>query len=278
MKYKGEYEPSELLCPTALDWHPFKSSIEYMNRYKFTPLNPQVAKDFRTTLEVEKEKELQKMIEDIGQEMVDTGIKSLDKSANNSIINQSLIVTDDDNSHKETNRVNGNQTIDDSKTDFENDDMKKSEDIKKKISATKLSNELSPLDKMKNPIFKKFAPNFQFSPPSLTSCLPQQESSVEYHRIRTMHSYVASSVFEYFPRGKELEKVNDTENTFPNVKNSNGNKASTKQKITEREELSRVPLDFGGGKQTFLQCSLLHLYHQLTSSSKSFVTHQPCLT
>lgn len=39
MKYKGEYHPSELLCPMTLrDWVPLSDCLLLFNRYKFTPL------------------------------------------------------------------------------------------------------------------------------------------------------------------------------------------------------------------------------------------------
>jgi len=38
MRYKGEYTPSELRCPTTHDWVPLTDCIPYLERFKFTPL------------------------------------------------------------------------------------------------------------------------------------------------------------------------------------------------------------------------------------------------
>eukprot|EP00596_Hydrurales_sp_CCMP1899_P000750 CAMPEP_0119052196 /NCGR_PEP_ID=MMETSP1177-20130426/73577_1 /TAXON_ID=2985 /ORGANISM="Ochromonas sp, Strain CCMP1899" /LENGTH=538 /DNA_ID=CAMNT_0007031687 /DNA_START=286 /DNA_END=1903 /DNA_ORIENTATION=- len=38
MRYKGEYKPSELLCPTSLQWQPLEESMIKLNKYKFSPL------------------------------------------------------------------------------------------------------------------------------------------------------------------------------------------------------------------------------------------------
>jgi arginine-tRNA-protein transferase len=43
MKYKAEYSPSELLCPTTLEWYPLKSAIPLLDQVKFTPFEPILA-------------------------------------------------------------------------------------------------------------------------------------------------------------------------------------------------------------------------------------------
>lgn len=48
MNYKGQYSPSELLCPTTLTWYDLSSSKKYLDRNRFTPLNPSVAEEFLT--------------------------------------------------------------------------------------------------------------------------------------------------------------------------------------------------------------------------------------
>jgi hypothetical protein len=265
MKYKGEYEPSELLCPVALDWHAFKSSINYLNKNKFTPLNPHVVKEFEIIMNIENEKvkesekDLQNMI---GNETEKDSIerKCEDNSDNGS--HTSKIISNDNNSNQtKDSKNNGKKSI-------TNNEMIDNEEIEechhnngdeKKDEYNTISLIISPLEKMKNPILQKFAPNFNFCPPCSTSSLPQEENSnsLEYHRLRTMHTYVASSVFENFSRGKRLESVNEGENNHQNSVIKSGNSSALKQKIANkeskedmtREELSRVPLDFGGGKE-----------------------------
>jgi arginine-tRNA-protein transferase len=51
MRYKGEYKPSELLCPTTLQWYPLADVIPLLDRFKFSPLEPTLANE-RTQLEV----------------------------------------------------------------------------------------------------------------------------------------------------------------------------------------------------------------------------------
>jgi len=41
MRYKGEYAPSELRCPTTHEWIPLADCIAYLDKYKFTPLQKQ---------------------------------------------------------------------------------------------------------------------------------------------------------------------------------------------------------------------------------------------
>lgn len=54
MKYKGEYSPSELLCPTSLQFFPLKESIPYLSKLKFTPLEPTLAEErLRENISVE---------------------------------------------------------------------------------------------------------------------------------------------------------------------------------------------------------------------------------
>ena len=257
MKYKGEYEPSELLCPTALDWHSFKSSIVLLDKNKFTPLNPFVVKEFQKNLdiEIETKKELQRTLEKEKEEMIDKT-----KSENNNCINQSTLTSNNGNSlNKDSNKYTDNDLITkNNHNDFQRDkETVKIDESITENSETQISIEVCPLEKMKNPMLQKFAPNFYYCSPCTTSSLPQEECSVEFHRLRTMHSYVASSVFENFSRGKKTEKINENENTQQNGKNKKDNNALTKQKIAEREELRRVPLDFGGGKRSIFRRFLL---------------------
>jgi arginyl-tRNA---protein transferase len=43
MRYKGEFMPSELMCPTTMQWYNIEACIPYLDRNKFTPLNPDLA-------------------------------------------------------------------------------------------------------------------------------------------------------------------------------------------------------------------------------------------
>lgn len=43
MRYKGEYKPSELLCPTTLEWVPLSESTSILNKFNFSPLEPHLA-------------------------------------------------------------------------------------------------------------------------------------------------------------------------------------------------------------------------------------------
>ena len=45
MRYKGEYQPSELMCPTSLEWYPLKNCIPLIEKHKFTPFEPKLATD-----------------------------------------------------------------------------------------------------------------------------------------------------------------------------------------------------------------------------------------
>lgn len=269
MKYKGEYEPSELLCPVALDWHAFKSSINYLNKYKFTPLNSYVVEEFEIIMDIENEKVKEKVEESekdlrntMGNETEKDSIDKKCEDNNDSGRNKSKIITNENNSnHTKDNQNNGKKSI-------TNNEILDSEEVnechhnnedEKKDENNAISLIISPLEKMKSPTLQKFAPNFNFCPPCSTSSLPQEEhsGSSDYPRIRTMHTYVASSVFENLSRGKRFESVNEGENNHKNSVINGGSSSALKQKIVNkeskedaaREELSRVPLDFGGGKE-----------------------------
>lgn len=41
MKYKGDYSPSELLCPTTLQWYPLDACRGLLDSYKFSPFYPE---------------------------------------------------------------------------------------------------------------------------------------------------------------------------------------------------------------------------------------------
>ena len=44
MSYKGEYKPSELLCPTSLNWYPLEyHCLPLLREFKFTPFEPALA-------------------------------------------------------------------------------------------------------------------------------------------------------------------------------------------------------------------------------------------
>lgn len=43
MRYKGEYHPSELLCPTSFEWYFLKDCVPLIEKHKFTPFQPQLA-------------------------------------------------------------------------------------------------------------------------------------------------------------------------------------------------------------------------------------------
>jgi len=40
MRYKGEYFPSELLCPTTYTWQPIEKCTPLLDKYAFSPLHP----------------------------------------------------------------------------------------------------------------------------------------------------------------------------------------------------------------------------------------------
>jgi len=43
MRYKSEYMPSDLLCPTTLQWFPYNQCVPLLDAFNFTPLNPSLA-------------------------------------------------------------------------------------------------------------------------------------------------------------------------------------------------------------------------------------------
>jgi hypothetical protein len=42
MNYKGDYSPSELLCPTTLNWFPLSDCRALLDAYKFSPFDPEL--------------------------------------------------------------------------------------------------------------------------------------------------------------------------------------------------------------------------------------------
>lgn len=43
MRYKAEYRPSELLCPTTLKWFPYEHCKKLLDKFNFTPFDPALA-------------------------------------------------------------------------------------------------------------------------------------------------------------------------------------------------------------------------------------------
>ena len=43
MKYKADYRPSQLLCPTTFQWYDLEASLPLLRLHKFTPLDSQLA-------------------------------------------------------------------------------------------------------------------------------------------------------------------------------------------------------------------------------------------
>jgi arginyl-tRNA--protein-N-Asp/Glu arginylyltransferase len=48
MRYKGDYVPSELLCPTTFTWHHLRDCVPLLDQNKFTPLSPGLIKPYQT--------------------------------------------------------------------------------------------------------------------------------------------------------------------------------------------------------------------------------------
>jgi arginine-tRNA-protein transferase len=61
MKYKGEYKPSELLCPTTRRWFDLETCIPLLEKHKFTPLDPEQAA-LRNNIASSSDKELEQFI------------------------------------------------------------------------------------------------------------------------------------------------------------------------------------------------------------------------
>eukprot|EP01034_Spumella_vulgaris_P025865 gene25865-32363_t len=43
MKYKGDYRPSQLLCPTSFEWVAFDEAVKILDRFSFSPLRSDLA-------------------------------------------------------------------------------------------------------------------------------------------------------------------------------------------------------------------------------------------
>lgn len=43
MRYKSEYMPSDLLCPTTLQWFPYSQCVPLLDAFNFTPFEPSLA-------------------------------------------------------------------------------------------------------------------------------------------------------------------------------------------------------------------------------------------
>lgn len=43
MKYKGDYAPSELLCPSSFSWYPLSACLPLLDKFRFTPFRDDLA-------------------------------------------------------------------------------------------------------------------------------------------------------------------------------------------------------------------------------------------
>jgi arginyl-tRNA---protein transferase len=57
MRYKAEYKPSELLCPTTLTWHILDDCVKFLDAHRFTPLESTLAEE-RAALSGEESQDL----------------------------------------------------------------------------------------------------------------------------------------------------------------------------------------------------------------------------
>jgi arginyl-tRNA---protein transferase len=66
MKYKAEYQPSELLCPTSLNWVPFFTCKPLLDRFSFTPFVDPALKLRLSLAEKEQQQELASSSSQVG--------------------------------------------------------------------------------------------------------------------------------------------------------------------------------------------------------------------
>jgi Arginine-tRNA-protein transferase, C terminus len=146
MRYKGEYEPSELLCPTALDWHPYKESIKLLEKNKFSPLNKKFIAEFEAVLEKEKmDKSIEKSELKFAENTVDREIPNSDSTSKNKNKSDNKSENKDEKSRRKKSKENENIN------DSEVADKEKKSDL---------------LEAMQSSFLKGFAPRFDHPPTS----------------------------------------------------------------------------------------------------------------
>lgn len=177
MRYKGEYEPSELLCPTALDWHPYKKSVSLLDKNKFTPLNDHFVQQLTAVMKMENEKLKNNFTltfngdEEHCREPVQDSNRVFDDEAvthgNNSTLTVNLRGDGSNDEHE-------NQTNNYIKNEF--------------LSSLSLN------EKMKHPSLKLFSPQFNFDP-SLHKCTLFSSTSTSHATCSnaSSHSLTSSS-------------------------------------------------------------------------------------
>jgi Arginine-tRNA-protein transferase, C terminus len=144
MRYKGEYEPSELLCPTALDWHPYKESIKLLEKNKFSPLNKKFIAEFEAVLEKEKvEKSMDKSEIKFTENTVDREIPNSESTSKNK--NKSEIK--DEKTRRKKSKENDNETENVKESETADEDQKP-----------------DPLEVMQTSLLKIFSPRFNYTP------------------------------------------------------------------------------------------------------------------
>ena len=167
MRYKGEYEPSELLCPTALDWHPYKESVTLLEKNKFSPLNQTFVAEFEAVLEKEKVDKI--------------NAKNDDKNIDQKHRKLSTSESGDKNENKNKDDKNKRKKSKENKNEIEN-----------KIDSTKDSSATSDDDKpnlmevMETSPFKIFSPRFSYSAQTTPSS-PQKTKNKDDHNFTDSH-------------------------------------------------------------------------------------------
>eukprot|EP00597_Dinobryon_sp_UTEXLB2267_P007434 CAMPEP_0170080602 /NCGR_PEP_ID=MMETSP0019_2-20121128/16703_1 /TAXON_ID=98059 /ORGANISM="Dinobryon sp., Strain UTEXLB2267" /LENGTH=309 /DNA_ID=CAMNT_0010294663 /DNA_START=125 /DNA_END=1051 /DNA_ORIENTATION=+ len=77
MKYKAEYKPSELLCPTSLEWIPLDKCIPILDKFSFSPLREDLALEREAIETTASSSESQKMDIEVSENERRSKVKKL---------------------------------------------------------------------------------------------------------------------------------------------------------------------------------------------------------
>ena len=258
MRYKGEYKPSELLCPTTLHWHDLEGCLKHLNKYDFCPFDSNLAQ--KRYLIAENEKILHDS--NVAQEDIEKDDEA--RKSNDVPDKEGSSLNLEDSQAKNSGIIHKKSKTDNDKDNNDGDGDQLNGNTFKEIESSEL--EAKRLENIKLSPLAIFAPQFDFiqddsHPPSSSTSSSSLTSSV----LPFSSTSIASGVFSMSQRNSpglgpnqnsdnNMNITNNNSNSNNSSSNSNHGDGSDMSQLRSRspvkvshKHLCSIPLDLGVG-------------------------------
>ena len=244
MRYKGEYKPSELLCPCTLQWHDLQDSLQHLNKFNFCPLDSNLANKRYLIAEneiiLQKKNRIKEDIERDKEKKIANGIQEKESSEDYQLDDSQETFLGKNNIKSKNVKENDN--------DQDNDDGDQETGLNE-IIKEKETPELEDkrLKNIKHSPLAIFAPQFdsvyESSHPPPTS----SSSSLNSPVLPFSSTSIASGLFSNGQRNSsDKNSDNNVNNTNSYSSDSDMSRVRTSVKVS-RKQLCSIPLDLGMG-------------------------------